>query len=259
MKVLLRETKKGRDVELFVNEQKRVAIRRLSDEVEFHSKISPIDLAAYLLSCLVDRAGQRVVDKEAVYMFHGKEEPALFFVRPTMKGGGIEGIFGFRSVPAIIRCQNYSPPNLISFDVVITAMDIMHIVSMVSSLPVPDWNLVAGSLFITKEGNRLLIRSGGSEPVELTEEARRLLVHRLARYLSGQFLARDDIDQERRYSPSFFSANGCLFNGREDAIIRVHNITTPLAFSDVAAVYLILHGMRGRSEPEAEASEGAEV
>ena len=252
MQILLKDSKK-RDVELFLNEQNRIALKRLTDQIEFHSSIEPVEIASYLLACLVDRAaGQRLVDKEAKYVFNGKQQPALMVVRPTVKGKGLEGAFGFRAVPAVITCQSYAesvPSETVSFDVVITALDVMHILSAVSQLPASDFNLIAGSLFITKNGDRLLMRSGGSEPVELTEERRRLLVHRLARYLSGQFITRDDIEG-RRYSPSFYNMDGCFFNGREEPVIRVHNITTPLSFADVAAVYLTLQKLTGRQESE---------
>ena len=245
--LLLKETKKGRDVELTVSES-GLNVKRISDEVEFQSSIHPIDFASYLFACLADRTQERLLDRNAKYIYNGKEMPALFLVRPTSKGRGIEGDFGFRAVPAIITVQNYDHINPIAFDAVLTALDVMHVVSALpDALPQPQngWNLIAGTVFVSQENGKLLIRCGGSEPAELTEDLRRLLVHRLARYLSGQY-----IDEEQSYSPSFFNRNGVLFNGRKNPRLRVHGITAPLNYQDVAALYLILRSMKGREVEE---------
>jgi len=252
MKLLLKEPKKARDIELTVKKD-GLSLVRLSDEIEFHSKLQPVEFAGYLLACLAGRSDQRLLDRDARYVYHGKELPAFVLVRPTSRGKGIEGSFGFRAVPAVISCSNFDPVNPQSFDAVVTAVDVMQIFSAVSfEFPSQNgWTLIAGSLFIAKEGEKLILRCGGSEPAELTEPLRRILVHRLARYLSGQYISDED---ERKFSPSFFNSNGILFNGRENARIRIHGITTPLSYQDVAALYLILRTVRGR-ETEEEISE----
>lgn len=244
--LLLKETKKGRDVELTVSES-GLNVRRISDEVEFSASIHPIDFASYLFTCLADRTQERLLDRNAKYVYNGKEMPALFLVRPTSKGKGVEGEFGFRAVPAVITVQNYDHINPVAFDAVLTALDIMHIFTTLSLKPQSSWNLIAGTVFVSQENGKLLIRCGGSEVAELTEDLRRLFVHRLARYLSGQYIT----DEDQRFSPSFFNRNGVLFNGRKQPRLRVHGITAPLSYQDVAALYLILKSMKGREVEEA--------
>ena len=240
---LLKETKKGRDVELAITD-KGAYVKRLSDEVEFHTSLSPIEIASYLLSCLVDRSESKLMDKNARYVYHGKESPALFLIRPTQKGRGVEGEFGFRAVPAIISCQNYDTINPIAFDTIITAVDVFEITGRIKEMVSFDRVIVGGSLFLTNQGGSLFIRCGGSEQAEITEDARRLLVHRLARWLSGQFLSENS--QERRYSPSFFSQDGVMFTGRKDARVRVHGITTILSYMDVAEFYFLLSNAKAK-------------
>ena len=240
--LLLKETKKGRDVE-FVISERDVYVKRLSDEVEFHTKLSPTEIAAYLLSCLADRAESKLMDKNARYVYHGKEQEALFLIRPTAKGRGVDGEFGFRAVPAIISCQNYDTVNTIAFDTVITAMDIFFIIGKVKEMVRFDRVIIGGSVFVTNQQG-LFIRCGGSEVAEITEDARRLFVHRLARWLSGQFLSENN--QERRYSPSFFNMNGVMFTGRKDARLRVHGITATLSYMDVAELYFVLSNAKAR-------------
>jgi len=257
----LREARKKRDLQFFLVKDGRIGLTRLSDGDTFISNNIPaLELCGYLLACLAERAGsEKLIDQNAVLNHAGKEVPALFVIRPTLRRRNDESL-SFRAMPAVVSCQTVSQDTPSSVQATFSAMDILEVATGIPrQYPLPPVNLVAGQMLIKSNNGALTVRVGGSERAELSEENRRFVVHRLGRWLSGQYYAEnapvpeenDKADKSKNpYPGASFSRNGIYFNGRKEPRLRVHGISAVLSYKDVAVLYFVLKGLNGRPESE---------
>ena len=248
---------KGKEYIFFITESYEVGIRRNSDGIVFLSNLSPFHYAAYMLSCLTEQMNgipNYLIDQQAKIIKEDNntfKKPAIMLIRPT---AGSKENFPFKSVPALITCQSYEK-NSVSFNIPLTAFDIMSIVALMKEcMIVPTSYVIAGTIFFYHDGNSIFVQVGGSESIEIDEESRKSLCHLLRRWVSGQYTekyiprkADNQKNENQRTRVLIYNKNGLLFRGSDVPRLICHGISTPpLTYRDVVELLLVLEVLRGK-------------